>query len=90
MYGGYGSNGAGMWVFGGLMMLGMIVLAGLVVWGVLRLRDHPRAIPAALHDATGAPTAEGRAGIRLILDERYARGELSSDEYAERLRTLGW
>ena len=30
----------------------------------------------------------GRRPARQILDERYARGEMTTDEYTERLHTL--
>jgi putative membrane protein len=33
------------------------------------------------------PTSDSSA--RQILDERYARGELDTEEYRERLQTLG-
>lgn len=84
---GYGSNGGWMWAFGGLMMLGMIVVIGVVVWAVvtLRHRSHPADIAI-----DGVPGAAGRARVRQLLDERYARGDISSEDYAERLRTLGW
>ena len=85
---GYGNSG-GMWMFGGLMMLGMLVLVGVAIWVLLTVRrhQHPNVVPA---DADGPSTAAGRARVRQILDERFARGELTADDYAERLRTLGW
>lgn len=36
----------------------------------------------------GASGALGRSEARRLLDERYARGELSTDEYRERVQTL--
>ena len=36
-----------------------------------------------------AEVGSGRTRAQEILDERYARGELTDDEYQERLRVLG-
>ncbi len=36
-----------------------------------------------------AVDSAGRARTRQILDERYARGDLSTEDYTERLHTLG-
>ena len=86
---GYGYNGGGswmMWVFGGLMMIGVLVLIGLVAWASVTAttRAHPS------HAAADPVTADsgGRGRNRQILDERYARGEMTTDEYTERLHTL--
>jgi len=83
---GYGYDGGGgwMWVFGGLMMLGVLVLIGLAVWAVTAAtnRGHTTA-------ATSPAEAGGRTRTRQMLDERYARGEIDSEEYTERLHTLG-
>ena len=68
-------NGNGwMWLWGSLMMLAVIaaVLAG--VWLVVRGTRHPE------------PRPGDRA--RDILAERYASGELSAEEYRERLDAL--
>jgi putative membrane protein len=66
-----------MWPMGG-MMVGWLLLTvaavGLVVWLVVSY-DRPRGV-----DDTGA--------ARRILAERYARGELDSDEYARSLAAL--
>lgn len=82
---GYGHTGGGMWVFGGLMML---VLIGVVIWAVLTLRHRPNPMGMAT-DGNGPSAAAGRVKVRQILDERYARGEITAEEYTERLRTLG-
>ncbi len=92
---GYGS-GMGMWGFGLLLVVGvglLVVLAARALGsGVTRgPRVGPNEPP---HDATGteqpqdAP-APGPGRAREILDERYARGELSTEEYRERLQSLG-
>ena len=83
---GYGYDGGGgwMWVFGGLMMLGVLVLIGLAVWAVIAA-THRGASTAV----TSPAEAGGRTRTRQVLDERYARGEMNSEEYTERLHTLG-
>ena len=75
----YGGSGAHMWAHGGPWfggpLLGLIWI-GLIVVGVYLLVRYLRD-----RDDHGS-----RA--RGILDERYARGELSSEEYRERLDHL--
>lgn len=86
MNNGYSMTGSWMWAFAGLMLLGVVVLAGVAVWAVLTVRRRPHPFDTI----DGAPAAAGRARVRQLLDERYARGDITSDDYAERLRTLGW
>lgn len=61
------------WFWGTLMMLTWVAVIVAVVWLVTR---------GTRRDEPGPPRA------REILDERYARGELSTDEYRERLDHL--
>jgi len=82
---GYGYGGGGwMWIFGGLMMLGVLVLIGLAVWAIIAGTNRE-----ARTAATSPVDVSGRARTRQVLDERYARGEIDSEEYTERLHTLG-
>ena len=81
---GYDGGGAWMWVFGGLMMVGVLVLIGLVVWAVTAATNRGGSTAASSPVDVG-----GRTRTRQVLDERYARGELNSEEYTERLHTLG-
>jgi putative membrane protein len=55
-------------------LLSMLALVVVVVWAVTR------------SGSTNRPNPPSRA--REILDERYARGEISTEEYRERLDTL--
>ncbi len=80
-------GGAWMWVFGGLMMLGVLVLIGLAVWAVVTATNRGNRGPITA-DTLSADVG-GRARTRQVLDERYARGEMNSEEYTERLHTLG-
>jgi putative membrane protein len=66
--------GGGFWLGGPLIILLWIGLTAAVAWLVVRY-----ARPA---ERSGVDRA------REILAERYARGELSSDEYRERLERL--
>jgi len=68
--------------FGVLMMVGVALLVVVVVrviaGGVWRSTDQP-----------ARPQGRPESQARQLLDERYARGELSTEEYQERLRVLG-
>lgn len=73
MYG-YG----GMWPMGGMMfgwLLLTVLIVGLVVW-------------LAGGYAGPRSTTDDTAAARRILAERYARGELDTEEYTQRLATL--
>lgn len=70
---------------------GLLVTIGLVVLVVLAARVLSGGIGGGSADQTGARTGvadPGRGRARDILDERYARGELSTQEYEEQLRIL--
>ncbi|MCZ7531270.1 MAG: SHOCT domain-containing protein [Acidimicrobiia bacterium] len=69
-----GWGGGWMWLWGFLMMTFWIAVIGLAVWLVMRGQDRG--------------TRERNDRPREILAERYARGELSTDEYHERLEAL--
>ncbi|UZJ26736.1 SHOCT domain-containing protein [Rhodococcus antarcticus] len=76
--GGFGM-GVG-WLFGLLMLAGVVAL---VVVGVRAARGGIGGGPIR------STPADRSAGARQILEERYARGELSTEEYQERRETLG-
>lgn len=83
---GNGFGSTGMWGYGLLVIIGLVVLVVLVV------RVLSGGLGGESPDQTGSPSAvrdSGRGRAREVLDERYARGELSTAEYEERLRTLG-
>lgn len=76
-------NGAD-WAWMSLMMLLFwAVLIGGIVW-VARARRRPDD-DTSRADGSGLP---GRSTARDILDERYARGELSDEEYRARRDVL--
>ena len=62
------------WVFGLVLLAGLVLLVVVVV----------RAVSSGVHrDPVPGP---GRA--KEVLAERYARGEIDTEEFRERLRTL--
>jgi putative membrane protein len=74
--------GAGMgwgWLFGLLLLAGIVALIVLIVR--LTADGSRRSGSTQEQDA-------GRQRARAILDERYARGEIDTAEYEERLRTM--
>lgn len=74
---GYG-QGAGWWLWGILMLLGIVLLVFVLVWAFRGgMRDR---------HGQGRPPA---SAARQILDERFARGELTAEQYREQLRVLG-
>ncbi|MFW6033645.1 MAG: SHOCT domain-containing protein [bacterium] len=72
---GWGPMGGGgwAWLWGVLILIGIVALVVLAVLAVMRGVS-----------SKGASTSRARE----ILEERYARGELDTDEYHERLREL--
>ncbi|MFI7523768.1 SHOCT domain-containing protein [Micromonospora globbae] len=59
------------------MMIGWLVLVLLVIGAVWLAVGYSR-----------RPTPDGQASARRILGERYARGELDTEEYHRRLDAL--
>lgn len=72
---GWGPVGGGGWAW----LWGLLILIGVVALVVLAVLAATRGI-----SSSGSKTTRARE----ILDERYARGELDTDEYHERLRNL--
>lgn len=58
------------------------------VWGPLMMVIWVVVVAAAVYWVAKALRSPQRDPARRILDERYARGELSTEEYRERLETL--
>ena len=78
-WGGHMGWGGGWWmlIWGSLMMVGLVVL---IVWLVRNTGGSGSA---------GTSGEDSLASARRILAERYARGELSTEEYRERVEQLG-
>ena len=77
---GYGMGGTWLW-----SLFGLLVVVGLVLLSVLVIRNLGGGTSSEPSAGAG-PLPPSRA--REILDERYARGEVSTEEYQERLRSL--
>ena len=77
---GNGFGVGGMW---GFWLFGLLLLVGLVLLVVLAVRAFGGGISPRAGDRP-----QGHSRAREILDERYARGELSTEEYRERLQAL--
>lgn len=93
---GYYGNGIGwMWLWGVLLLVGIAALVLLAV----RLftggpgRGSPNQPARYGTPPYGPPGGPGHPGgksqARLILDERFARGELTAEQYRENLKVLG-
>jgi putative membrane protein len=72
-----------MWLFWLLLLLGVVLLVVVAVRAVGGGVTRP---PTGRPDPAARP---GRGRAREILDERYARGEITTEEYRERLAGLG-
>jgi len=87
---GYGYGMVGMWLwwlFGLLLIVGLVLLAVLVVRSLAGGAGSGAGSRAG-SAATSAPGPLPPSRARQILDERYARGEVSTEEYHEHLRSL--
>ncbi|MEC5182474.1 putative membrane protein [Arthrobacter sp. CG_A4] len=88
--GNFGSMTGWTWLFWLLLIVGTVLLVILAVrafsGGITRPGSGrgPGAGPGPI-----PPGAVGATIARRILDERYARGDLSTEEYRERLEVLG-
>ena len=73
-YGMGGGMGWGGWLFGAILLAGIVTLVVVLVrtWGAQRPSDERR----------------GPSDAEAILAERYARGEIDDDEYRQRLNAL--
>lgn len=83
MMDGFGMNG--LWMGGG-WLFGVLIAAGVVLLIVLLVRLVGGGASRNTSYGQG-PQAQGSA--RQLLDERYARGDLTTEEYQERVRVLG-
>jgi len=86
---GYGSGG--MWLFGIMVFLGLILVIGAVVWAIAR-GNRSNGTGQFGADRSGQPqpgSGLNSSKARQILDERYARGEIDAQEYRDRREALG-
>ena len=91
MMGGFGGGMGGLGLFGGLfsLVLSIGLLAVLVLLGIWLWR---KVSPTLSSEMTAQPLTETRSvgsqSAREILQVRYARGELTREEYLAMLRDL--
>lgn len=78
---GYAANIGWSWLFGMLLLTGIVLLIVLAVRVFGGGRDA-----SARSDTTGPLSRPSQA--RQILDERYANGELTVEQYREQIRVL--
>ncbi len=77
---GYGWDMGWMWLFVPLTLIGIVLLVLLAV----------RLFGGGISRGVAGPlAAQGRSRARQILDERFAKGELTADQYREQLQVLG-
>ena len=102
MMGRYGDGFGWMWLWGLLLLVGIAVLVLLAVrlftGGTSRGRPEHYG-PAGPHGASpyGPPGSQpggpgypgGKSQARLILEERFARGELTAEQFRENVKVLG-
>ena len=81
---GYGFNTAWMW----LVWVLVFVIVGLIVFVVVWAVDGGARREVSSGHTGQLQGSPARSTSRQILDERYARGELTADEYREHLRVL--
>jgi putative membrane protein len=78
--GGMGLGMGWMWVFWLLLIVGVVLLVAVAV----------RAVSGGVTRVDrGSASMPRRSRAREVLDERYARGELTTEQYRERLQALG-
>ena len=83
---GCGQGMGWMWLWGPLLLIGialLVLLAVRAIGGGIRGGYGP-----AGPDGPGGPPPMGGSRARQILDERFARGELTADQYREQLKVL--
>lgn len=82
-----GGWGVGNWL---LMGFGMLLFWALVVAGIVWLVQYATNRPTSgeYRVSLDKSTSSARPNAREILDERYARGEISDEEYRTRRGTL--
>jgi len=82
---GYGQGGAGWWIWAVLLLLGIALL----VWVAVRAFGGGIGGGAGGRRGQAGPPDTTPSTARRILDERFARGELTAEQYREQLRVLG-
>ncbi|MFJ5956227.1 SHOCT domain-containing protein [Paenarthrobacter sp. NPDC092416] len=83
---GYGQGMAWMWLWVLLLLVGITLLVFLSIKVISGGRGGY--VPTGPQGPGDPPPAKG-SSARQILDERFAKGELTADQYREHLNVLG-
>lgn len=77
-----------MWIFWLLLVVGTVVLVSVLV--IVLVKASTGSTGAATRQGSSAAPATGAGPHRAreLLDERYARGDIATEEYQERRRAL--
>lgn len=78
-------NGDGTW---GWMFFGLLMMVGVVLLVVVVVRVIAGGVRGGGAIESARPRGRPETPARQLLDERYAHGELTTEEYHERLRVL--
>ena len=81
MMNGIGQGGG--WLFGGLILIGVVLL------GIVLVRFVGAGGRRDVNGGRGTPDPGGPRSARQLLDERYARRDLTTEEYRNSIRVLG-
>lgn len=76
------------WMMGWAWLFWILLIVGVIVLVTLLVLVLTRGGPAGRQGGGAVPTGAGPPRAREILEERYARGEISTEEFHERRRTL--
>ncbi|TFB97517.1 SHOCT domain-containing protein [Cryobacterium adonitolivorans] len=76
------------WDMGWSWLLGLVVLIGIVLLVILTVRIFSGRSNQG-NDSGSTQMSTSLSSARQILDERYARGELTSEQYREQIQILG-
>lgn len=77
------------WGMGWMWLFWLLLILGVVLVVVVLVRAVGGGVTGPSEGRRGAAPQPGRSRARELLDERYARGEISTEEYRERLSALG-
>lgn len=88
----WGMNGmdSGGWLMMSVLILVCLAVVGVLVYVLLRASGTTQAGPAGPAGPTGQGSAAppARSAAELMLDERFARGEIDQPEYQQRRTAL--
>ena len=84
-------NGYGMGFMWWVWPVGLVLVLGVVLLTIVTIRVFTTGSGASGRQGTplAGPDSTGRSAARLLLDERFARGELDAEEYRHRVQVLG-